>query len=500
MKKYDVIVIGSGAGNIIIEEALLKGLKCALIEKDKFGGTCLTRGCIPTKVLATTADKIVELNKLNKIGIEIENYTFDWEKISNRVWEKINESQSLKEFFKNEKNLDVYEGAAFFKNDNTLQVNLNSGEISEELTADKIFIGVGSRTNVPKIKGLEETSYITSESFFGSKYPQKPYSSLTIIGSGAIGMEFAHIFNSFGTKVNILVRGSRVLSKEDEEIASVVAKRFEERGINIIYNCDFIEAKMHGIKKMITVKDKVTGEEKKILSEEILVASGVKSNADLIKIENTSVKTDDKNYIVTNEFLETSAPNIYAFGDINGIYQLRHKANYEADILAYNHFISNDVNDLRFARYDNTPSVTFISPQVANVGLTEKQAISQGYEIEVGKHYYNQTAKGFSLGYSENDKEFAKVIIDKKSKKILGFHAVGYEASLLIQPFLNMMNAGKTYVEAINEEISSEKTKEARKNKLYREMNPNLMSTIRETMVPHPALNEVGIWTFYHLK
>lgn len=500
MKKYDMIIIGTGAGNIILEAALEKGLKCAQIERGKFGGTCLTRGCIPTKVMATFADKIIEINHAEEIGIKAESVTFDWDVMSKRVWQKIDESKELRDFYLNEKNLDVYEGIGYFVGEKQVVVDLNSGEKSEVLTADKIFIGVGGRTNVPNIEGLEDVGYITSETLFGESYPKKPYESLIIIGGGAIGTEFAHIFNAVGTRVSMVQRNVRLLPKEDEEVSALIKQKYEERGINLYLNTDTVSVKKHGSKKMLKIRNKATGEEKNLVAEEILVAPGIISNADYLKLENTSVEVDEKNWIRTNEFLETTADGVWAFGDVNGKAQFRHKANYEADIIAHNLYISESEDDYRWARYDLVPAVTFCFPQVAHVGLTEKDAVERGYDVEIGKHYYNQTAKGFALGYDSENLDFAKLVIDKETKKLLGFHAIGQEAAMLVQPFLNMMNAGETVIKPINEDIGSAITKELRQKQITRKMNPNLLTTIRETMVPHPSLSEVGIWTYYYMK
>ena len=185
MKEYDLIVVGTGAGNIVLEAALAKGLKCAQIEKGKFGGTCLTRGCIPTKVLVTAADFIREAQKIERIGIApFEKPRIDWEKLSHRVWAKIDESKELEQFYMNEKNLDVYKGCGYFTGEKSMKVALTSGGVSEEITAKVIVLAVGGRTKIPNIEGLEGVGYLTSENLFGKNYPKSAFRRLIIIGGG----------------------------------------------------------------------------------------------------------------------------------------------------------------------------------------------------------------------------------------------------------------------------------------------------------------------------
>lgn len=501
MKKYDVIVIGTGSANIVLEQAISKGLKCAQIECGKFGGTCLNRGCIPTKIMVTAADYIRETEEIHKIGIKVGKAEIDWDKMSKRLWSKIDENIDLKEYYSKINNLDIYEGRGYFISDKEIQVDLNNGEKSEIMTADKIFIGAGGRTNIPSIDGLEEVGYLASESLFGEKYPNKPYESLIVVGGGPIGTEFAHVFSAAGTKVSLIQHNVRLLPKEDEDISNQILTDIRSLGIDVFLNMKTISIRKENGKKVLRFKDRTTEEEFEVSAEEILIAPGIKSNTDWIKVENTNIRCDKRGWIITNEFLETSVEGVYALGDINGQAQFRHKANYEADILAHNLFVASSPKEYRFARYDLVPAVTYTFPQVAHVGLTEKRAIDMGHDVVVGVHKYSSTAKGYALGFEPGDINdgFIKVVADKASKEFLGVHAIGPDASLLIQPFLNLMNSGNLEIRPVNEDIGSEITKKLREEDYSRYLEPNNIDTINETMVPHPSLSEVAMWTQYYI-
>ena len=222
MKNYDVIVIGSGSANIVIDEAISHGKKCALIEMGKFGGTCLTRGCIPTKVMVSVADFIRQAKHVEKIGLKIHDIDVDFDLIKQRVEKKINvESNEVYEYYANQKNVDVYKATAKFVSNKEIKIIYNDKSKGEEIiTGQIIVIGAGARTKIPKIEGMEEVKYITSETFFGDKFPKKPYKSLTVIGGGYIGMEFAHIFSAFGSEVNVVQHNKYILPKEEREIST----------------------------------------------------------------------------------------------------------------------------------------------------------------------------------------------------------------------------------------------------------------------------------------
>lgn len=509
MKKYDVIVIGTGAGNIVTDAALDSGLKVAQIEKGKFGGTCLTRGCIPTKVMVTVADFIRENERVKKIGLKTQTPEINWEEISKRVWNKIDESKEILIEYKKESNLDVYEGTAFFIRDKVLKVEYNQGGTSEEITADKIIIAAGARSR--EIPSIKKVGYITSEDFFGDKFPKKPYKSLIIIGGGAIGTEFAHFFSSIGTKVSLVQSRDKLIPRNDKSVSKRLAQVFEKVGIDLKFNSEILDAKLENGEKILIIKNKLNGEIIELKAEEILVAAGVIPNTDLLKIENTTISLDQGNWIKTNEFLETSVDGIYAIGDINGHGQLRHKANYEADIIVHNLFpnalpagqIETNNYQKRFARFENIPAVVYTYPQVAQVGYSEEDALKlakeKDWDIRVGYNYYSSTAKGYSMGYNPNeiDDGFVKVVIDAKSKKILGAHIIGSEASLLIQPYASLLASGDIEHRIYFPEIGSEETMKLRKDKYVRFLDPQKITSITESITAHPALTEVAMWTQY---
>lgn len=510
MKHYDVIVIGTGSGNIVTDAALDSGLKVAQIERAKFGGTCLTKGCIPTKIMVTAADFIRESQQAHKIGVNRGDASISWDMLSKRVWHKIDESEAILEEYLKEDNLDVYQGTAYFVADKILRVEYLDGRLSEELTADTIVLAVGARSKKLEIKGLKEVDFITSEDFFGEKWTKEAYNSIAIIGAGAIGCEFAHFFSSIGTKVTVLAK-DRILAKADEDISKHLARRYDALGIDVLLNNQLLEVQSFGKQKKLCLKDKF-GKEKELVVDEILVAIGVMPNSDLLKLENTNIKTGPGNWVLTNEFLETSVEGIYAIGDINGHGQFRHKANYEADILVHNLFPKalpeGQIDDLkskekRFARYDYIPAVTFTYPQVAQIGYTEKEARElakrNGWEIRCGIQHYSEIAKGYAIGIESGEMEdgFVKVVVDVNSKKILGVHIVGEQASILLQPFASLLASGEITLIPYHTEIASSETKRYREMQYTRYLDPHKITSITESMTAHPSLTELVMWTQY---
>jgi mycothione reductase len=501
MKQYDMIVIGTGSGNIILEAAQKAGKKCAQIERGKFGGTCLTRGCIPTKVLVTAADRLYEVREAGKLGIETVEPAVNWQTITSRVWQKIDESKGLRQFYLDEPHTDVYEGTAHFLEDHVVEVHYPDGRVSEPLIAPKIFITTGSRTKLPAMEGLEDIDYMTSERFFGPQWPQTPYKDVIIVGGGAIGCEFAHIFRAFGARVQLVQHNVRLLPKGDSELSRAIAQLLSADGIELYFNKETPRVRKDGDRVILTVQDRADGSLTDLSCQTLFICPGIVPATDGLGLENTSVQTDARGWIRTNEYLETSADGVYASGDINGLFPFRHKANYEADILAHNHFMSSSPFEWRAARYDLVPQVTYSRFEAADVGMTEDQARKVFPDVVVAHNAYADTAKGFALGFDPDSRHlaFAKLIL-KKDGTILGMHAIGPFASTLIQPYLELMSASKKKAPVINADIGSKAVQGLRRNEMWHIYPPSNIKAVRYTMVPHPSLSEVGIWTYYDLE
>ena len=427
MEKYDLLVIGSGAGMNVASKAVSAGMKVAVVEHGLMGGTCLNTGCIPSKILLYPADVIRELEEASKIGVEAAVTRVDFPLIMRRMRsfvtvdrEQMEEGASLVDA------LTVYRHTGEFVGDYQLQV----GE--ETITAPKVVIASGARALVPSIEGLEETGYIDHVSVLDLEgLPQ----SLIIVGGGYIACEYGHFFSALGTKVTILEMMPRLLLGEDPEISEVVQRRFS-RYADIHTDHKVVKVVQKGDLKAVTAVDGKSGEEREFAAQEVLLAAGVRSNADLLKPERTGVETDERGWIKVDPFLQTSKPNIWALGDATGRYMFRHTANYEAEMVWLNAFTEHRHE----VDYHAVPHAVYGYPQVGAVGLTEQQAKDAGYEILVGRARYMDVTKGYAMGEEDG---LAKVIVEQGTGRILGCHIVGPHAAILVQQIVYLMNAGE---------------------------------------------------------
>jgi mycothione reductase len=433
MKQYDVIVIGSGAGTIIVDEAVAKGLKVALVDKGPIGGTCLNLGCVPSKVLIYAADRIVEIQAAKKLGIVAEIKSIDFASIMERMRKSRLESQTyIRKGITETENMAFYEREGHFVEDYTMEVG------GEKIRGKKIFIASGSRPVIPPIKGLDSIDYLTNENAL--ELTQRP-DSLVIIGGGYVAVEYAHFFAAMGTKVTILEMLSRIAQSEEPEISELLEKEMKKR-MDIYTNTQVEEIKKDGKGIIAVARDKATAKQMEFPAQRIMVAVGRRSNADLLKVESTGVELDKRGFIKVDEYLESTKKNIFAVGDANGQQMFTHVANREATVAWHN---STHKTKIRMD-YSAAPHAVYSHPQIASVGLTEENA-RKDYHILVGRAKYSDTAKGEAMMEEEG---FAKAIVDGQSGRILGFHIIGPYAPELIQEVINAMATGGG-VHGINE-------------------------------------------------
>lgn len=437
MKEYGLIVIGSGAGLNVVDAALGQGLKVAVVEEGPLGGTCLNRGCIPSKVLIHAADAIREAQEAVKSGVHIRVDSIDYPLLKKRMWDIVlTGRRELEEGAKNAPGLDFYNTLGSFVSDYTMQVG------AETINAPRIVIASGARAQIPQIPGLESVKYHTYRTIFGIE--ERP-ESIVILGGGYIGCEFAHFFSAIGTKVTLIGRNPVLLPHEEPETSVIVKKRLSQH-VEVHTGTETRKVDGGSGRISVTFKDPTEPVERTVDTQNLLIAVGVRSNSDWVKPEKTGVKTDDKGWILTNQYLETSKPNIYALGDALGRNMYRHTANYEASIVRNNLFGEQKIAlDLHAV-----PHAVFTNPQVGQVGMTEEEAKPQR-KVMVGVSRYTDSAMGYAYG---DDDAFVKVVVEYPTRRILGATVVGPQASTLIQQVVNMMSSEtQTYAPLIRAQI-----------------------------------------------
>ncbi len=424
MKKYDAIVIGTGSAMIIVQGLLSMSpdARIAVVDKDRPGGICLTRGCIPSKMVISVAEIIADIEKARELGVEAEIKSVDFGRIMKRMREKIDgEMERIEEALKSHPNIDFFNDTASFVKPYVLKVG---GMI---IKSDKIFIGSGSRPMIPPIKGLEEAGYLTSDSLL---YLTEMPESLAIIGGGYIAVEYGNFFARIGCDVKIVEMLPRILSNEEPEVSKAVQKELE-RHAEVFTSHRVVEVEKRGDRKFLVAVD-MEGNKREIEAENVLVAVGRESNADLLKPELGGVEVDDKGWIKVNKYLETSAKGVYAIGDANGKYMFRHVANKEALVAFENAFRGRKIE----MDYTSVPHAVFTQPEVASVGMREEEAVEKFWKenVLIGYEEMRTTGKGLAL----NLDGFAKVIVHRNGD-ILGAHIVGKCASILIQEVATLM-------------------------------------------------------------
>lgn len=426
MQHFDLAVIGSGTGNSLLDERFAN-LKVALIERDPvFGGTCLNRGCIPTKMYVHPADLLSASEGAERLGIELGRGTVDWSAVRSRIFDRLDAiSRGGLEWRESNEHVTVLHGDASFVDAHTLAVG------DERITADQIVIATGSR---PRDLGLEVPEELldrvhTSDTVMRiDALPDR----MVIVGGGYIAAEFAHIFTSFGVEVTVVHRSETLLRGQDEDVSAAFAEELAGR-VHLRLNQTVASIEPGPGDDVAVVTEDVNGVEYEYLTDLVLVAIGRERNSDTLHLEAAGVERGDGGQIRVDAHQRTNVPHIWAIGDVSSDHLLKHVANREMRTLQHNLL---HPDDLQATDHRYVPAAVFSKPQVASVGATEQQLREWGTPYVAKVQRYGDVAYGWAM---EDERHFVKLLADPVSWRLLGAHIIGPQASTLIQPLIQAM-------------------------------------------------------------
>ena len=426
MEHYDLIILGTGSGNSIITPDF-DDWKIAIVEKGVFGGTCLNRGCIPSKMFVYAADVIEQARHSSKLGVDLSVDQVRWDDIVERVFGRIDPiAQGGEDYRQGLEHVTVYKAHARFTGPKTISVG------DTEITGDHIVIATGAKPFVPPINGLEQAGFHTSDTIM--RLPEVPR-RLAVLGGGYIATEMAHVFEAMGSEVTMLVRGPRLLRVEDEEVSMRFTDVFADR-------CELVlGASIDSVHRVpdgsLCIEVSVGGDQFTVDCDEILVATGRTPTTEDLDLHNAGIECHD-GYVVTDAAMRTNVDGVWALGDITNPDQLKHTANREAKVVAHN--IANPDAMVEVDLWP-TPHAVFSHPQVASVGATEQELRGNGIPYVVGKRDHAGTAYGWAM---EDTTGFCKIIADPETRLILGAHIIGPQAATLIHQLIQGMRFGET--------------------------------------------------------
>lgn len=445
MKTFDIAIIGGGPGGY---EAAIRasgfGQKVVLIEVGDMGGTCLNTGCIPSKTLLRHSEILEDMKQAQDWGIETGDVKLDWSKMASRQQKVVRTLRSGVEGLMKKHKVTVLRGKGYLEpqaspEGHTITVVSETNE--EKVEAAKVIIATGSQPSLPPIEGLDETKVYTSDTIFSI---EKLPSSIIIVGGGIIGAEFATIFSSLGVHVTIVELGDRLIPTEDEEAAEVIHDKLEKSGVDVRVNLSVSSVTGEASKRVLLSDDS------SLEAEMLLVATGRHPNTEVV--QHTTINLE-KGYIQTNEKLETSLPGVYAIGDVNGKIQLAHTASAEG-LIAVNNASGKPVQTID---YHTVPKCVYTLPEIASVGLTEKEARASYKNVKISKIPYSSNGKALSAGNTEG---FVKIVAEEQFGEILGVTMVGSHVTEMISESVAFMKLEGT------------------------------MEELAQTVHPHPTLSE----------
>lgn len=446
LKTFDAIIIGSGlAGTPLVFRLAANNYKVALIEKEHLGGTCLNVGCTPTKTYVASARRMWDVQHGEALGIHVpKGAKADLKKIKSRKDVIIQQSlDGVTQSVDENENITLFKGEARFEGEKIVAVN------DELLTAPEIYINVGAGPFIPT--GYEGIPYLTNQSLLNlEELPEH----LIIIGGSYIGLEFGQMFRRFGSKVTIIERAKTIISREDEETSHAIQKFMEEDGVSFRFGAECVSANLNqdfSITAHINCSKEGAAE---IRGSHLLLAVGRIPNTERLHLHKTGIKVDEKGYIEVNDFLETNVQGIYALGDCNGKGAFTHTSHNDFEIVFENKFEGKDrkVSD-RILTY-----CLFVDPPLGRVGVSKKEALANGLDVLIGQLPFSQIARAKEKGETQG---FMSVVVDAKSKKILGATVLGVGGDEIITIFITAMYAGASY------------------------------EVVRDSVIPHPTVSEL---------
>jgi len=413
---FDVVVLGAGPGGYVAAiRAAQLGLKTAIIEKDSVGGVCLNWGCIPSKSLLRNAEVLNLVNNAEEFGITFENLTYDFSKAISRSREVVDKLTSGVQYLLNKNQVELIEGTGKLIEPHEIEILENN----RKFTSDNIIIATGARQRDIDSMPIDHQIVINSRDALSmSEIPD----DITIIGAGATGVEFAHIYRSYGAKVTLVEMMDRIIPNEDSEISDLLRKSFAEREIDIKVGVTVKSIQASNGTALVTLV--ANGEEHLITSDKVLVAVGVQPNTDGIGLEGAGITTD-KGFISIGENMETNVSGVYAIGDVTGKMLLAHVATAQA-VTAVEYIAGLNPAPID---YHLLPRAIYCEPQVASFGMTEAQARNHGIEIQIGRFPFSASGKAVALGHTEG---IIKLVIDPEIGEILGAHMIGPEVTELL--------------------------------------------------------------------
>lgn len=427
-EEYDLVILGGGTGGYVAAiRAAQLGLKTAVVEKGKLGGTCLHKGCIPSKALLRSAEVFATAKRSEEFGIVTGEVTVNFEKVQERKGRIVDQLHKGVQHLMKQGKIDVFEGTGrilgpsiFSPMPGTISVEMNNGSDNEMLIPKNVIIATGSRPRT--LPGLEVDGNQILTSDEALVLEQLP-ASIIIVGGGVIGIEWASMMADFGVEVTVVEYADRILPTEDKEISREMQRLMKKRGIKLVTGAKVLPETLKKENEVV-IQAELKGNRKEFRAEKLLVSVGRQANTEGIGLENTEIQIEN-GFIKINEFYQTKESHIYAIGDCIGGLQLAHVASHEG-LCAVEHIVGENPSPIN---ENLVPKCVYSSPEVASIGLTEDEAISKGFNVKVGKFSFRAIGKALVFGESDG---FVKMIADKDSNDLLGVHMIGPHVTDLI--------------------------------------------------------------------